>query len=49
MKYLIYVSYDFFGNACQDTWQAPNEKAKDCMVKSAKDNGMTVVKVEEVQ
>ena len=48
MKYLIYVSYDLFGKARQDIWEAPNEQAKDCMVKSAKENDITVDKVEEV-
>lgn len=48
MKYLIYVSYDLFGKAHQDIWEAPNEQAKDCMVKSAKENDITVDKVEEV-
>lgn len=48
MKYLIYVSYDLFGKACQDIWEAPNENAKECMLKSAKENNITVDKIEEV-
>ena len=44
----IYVSYDFFGTACQDVWQAPDKRTKDCMIKSAQDNGFTVEKIEEV-
>lgn len=42
----IFVEYSLFGVACQDTWQAPDEKAKECMLKSAKEYGFTVIKVE---
>lgn len=48
MKYLIYISYNLFGKACQDIWEAPNEQAKNCMVKSAKENDIIVDKIEEM-
>lgn len=44
MKYLIYVSDD-----CGEyTWKAPNEKARDCMLASAREFGFKVLKVEGI-
>ena len=44
MKYLIYVN-NVFG---KEVWTAPNENAKECMLKSAKEFGIEVVKVEQI-
>ena len=44
MKYLIYVN-NVFG---EETWTAPNENAKECMLKSAKEFGIEVIKVEQI-
>ena len=44
MKYLIYVN-NVFG---KEVWTAPNENAKECMLKSAKEFDIEVVKVEQV-
>lgn len=44
MKYLIYVN-NVFG---EEVWKAPNENAKECMLKSAKRFGIEVLKIEQV-
>lgn len=44
MKYLIHVSSEFG----EDIWNAPDEKARDCMLASAKEFGFKVLKVEEL-
>ena len=43
--YKIHLKVIFLGIVMDDIWQAPDERAKDCMLKTAKEYGFTVEKV----
>lgn len=46
--YRITLKYELFGVTVHDEWTAPDEKSKNCMIKSAQDNGMNIVSVVEL-
>ena len=47
--YKIYLKVNFLGTIMDEVWKAPDERAKDCMLKSAKEYGFTVEKVVKVE
>lgn len=49
MKYRIYTHYELFGTAMDDVTIAPDERALEAMLKSIKEFGMGLVKVEPVR
>lgn len=47
--YKIYLKVNFLGVMMDEVWDAPDERAKDCMLKTAKEHGFTVKKVVQVE
>lgn len=46
--YKIKLKYEFFGVTVHDEWTAPDEQSKNCMIKSAQNNGMDIISVVEL-